>query len=68
MFSAAVRAEQACRGSRDMHARRAAAGGFAQALSADIIAFISERDSAYLRLRAPTVSLTSSTAEGPAGS
>jgi predicted pyridoxine 5'-phosphate oxidase superfamily flavin-nucleotide-binding protein len=47
MFSAAVRAEQACRGSRDMHARRTAAGGFAQTLSADIIAFISERDSAY---------------------
>jgi predicted pyridoxine 5'-phosphate oxidase superfamily flavin-nucleotide-binding protein len=47
MFSAAVRAEQACRGSRDMHARRAAAGGFAQTLSADIIAFISERNSAY---------------------
>ena len=47
MFSAAVRAEQACRGSRDIHARRAAAGRFAHALSADAIAFISERDSAY---------------------
>jgi predicted pyridoxine 5'-phosphate oxidase superfamily flavin-nucleotide-binding protein len=47
MFSAAVRAEQACRGSRDIHARRAAAGRFAQALSTDVIAFISERDSAY---------------------
>jgi predicted pyridoxine 5'-phosphate oxidase superfamily flavin-nucleotide-binding protein len=47
MFSAAVRAEQACRGSREIHARRAAAGGFAHALSADIVAFVSERDSAY---------------------
>jgi hypothetical protein len=47
MFSAAVRAEQACRGSREIHARRAAAGRFAHALSADVIAFISERDSAY---------------------
>ncbi len=47
MFSAAVRAEQACRGSREIHARRAAAGGFAHALSADAIAFISERDSAF---------------------
>jgi uncharacterized protein len=47
MFSAAVRAEQACRGSRETHARRAAAGRFAHALSADVIAFISERDSAY---------------------
>jgi uncharacterized protein len=47
MFSAAVRAEQACRGSRDIHARRAAAGRFAHVLSADVIAFISERDSAY---------------------
>jgi predicted pyridoxine 5'-phosphate oxidase superfamily flavin-nucleotide-binding protein len=47
MFSAAVRAEQACRGSREIHARRAAAGGFAHALSADVIAFIGERDSAF---------------------
>jgi predicted pyridoxine 5'-phosphate oxidase superfamily flavin-nucleotide-binding protein len=48
MFSAAVRAEQACRGSREAYARRAAGGRFAQALSADAIAFIGERDSAYL--------------------
>jgi uncharacterized protein len=48
MFSAAVRAEQTCRGSRDAYARRAAAGRFAQALTADVIAFISERNSAYL--------------------
>jgi predicted pyridoxine 5'-phosphate oxidase superfamily flavin-nucleotide-binding protein len=48
MFSAAVRAEQACRGSREMYARRAAAGYFAQALSADVVAFIGERNSAYL--------------------
>ncbi len=47
MFSAAVRAEQACRGSRDIHARRAAAGRFAHVLSADAIAFIGERNSAY---------------------
>src|SRR5262245_8287437 len=47
MFSAAVCAEQACRGSREIHARRAAAGGFAQTLSEDVIAFISERDSAF---------------------
>ena len=48
MFSPAVRAEQACRGSRETYARRAAAGRFTDALSADIIAFIGERDSAYL--------------------
>jgi len=47
MFSQAVRAEQACRGSREVHARRAAAGRFANELSADAIAFIGERDSAY---------------------
>jgi predicted pyridoxine 5'-phosphate oxidase superfamily flavin-nucleotide-binding protein len=47
MFSAAVRAEQAGRGSREINARRAAAGGFAQALSEDVAAFISERDSAF---------------------
>jgi len=47
MFSRAVRAEQACRGSREAHARRAAAGRFADELSADVIAFIGERDSAY---------------------
>src|SRR5437762_3456462 len=48
MFSAAVRAEQACRGSRETYARRAAAGRFTDALSPDIMAFIGERDSAYL--------------------
>ena len=48
MFSAAVRAEQARRGSRKSNARRAAAGGFARELSADVIAFIAARDSAYL--------------------
>jgi len=48
MFSAAVRAEQARRGSREAYARRAAAGRFARELSADVIAFIAERDSAYL--------------------
>ena len=48
MFSAAVRAEQTRRGSRDSNARRAAAGGFARELVPDVIAFITERDSAYL--------------------
>jgi predicted pyridoxine 5'-phosphate oxidase superfamily flavin-nucleotide-binding protein len=48
MFSPAVRAEQACRGSRETDARRAAAGRFANELSADAIAFIGKRDSAYL--------------------
>jgi uncharacterized protein len=48
MFSAAVRAEQTCRGSRASNARRAAAGRFANALSADVVAFIRARDSAYL--------------------
>ena len=48
MFSEAVRTEQACRGSREAYARRAAAGRFANRLSADAIAFIGERNSAYL--------------------
>jgi predicted pyridoxine 5'-phosphate oxidase superfamily flavin-nucleotide-binding protein len=48
MFSAAVRAEQARRGSRERYARLATAGHFASALSADVSAFIAERDSAYL--------------------
>lgn len=48
MFSAAVRTEQACRGSREAYARRAAAGHFARELSADVMAFIAQRDSAYL--------------------
>jgi hypothetical protein len=48
MFSAAVRAEQARRGSRETQVRRAAAGRFARKLSADLITFIAERDSAYL--------------------
>jgi len=48
MFSPAVRNEQACRGSREVYARRAAAGHFAQKLSANEMAFIAQRDSAYL--------------------
>jgi predicted pyridoxine 5'-phosphate oxidase superfamily flavin-nucleotide-binding protein len=48
MFSASVRAEQERRGSRESNARRAAQGGFAGELSAEVIAFIAERDSAYL--------------------
>lgn len=48
MFSPSVRAEQTCRGSRDANARRAAAGGFRQNLSAEAVAFIAQRDSAYL--------------------
>jgi predicted pyridoxine 5'-phosphate oxidase superfamily flavin-nucleotide-binding protein len=48
MFSPAVRTEQACRGSREAYARRAAAGHFARELSAEAMAFIAQRDSAYL--------------------
>jgi predicted pyridoxine 5'-phosphate oxidase superfamily flavin-nucleotide-binding protein len=48
MFSAAARAEQASRGSRDIYARRAAAGRYPRSLSLDVIAFIGERNSAYL--------------------
>jgi uncharacterized protein len=48
MFSPAVRAEQTCRGSRETYARRAAAGRFADELSAEAIAFIGKRDSVYL--------------------
>jgi predicted pyridoxine 5'-phosphate oxidase superfamily flavin-nucleotide-binding protein len=48
MFSPAVRTEQACRGSREAYARRAAAGRFARELSADVMAFVAQRDSAYL--------------------
>ena len=48
MFSAAVRAEQARRGSRKAYARRAAAGRFARDLSEEVIRFIGERNSAYL--------------------
>jgi predicted pyridoxine 5'-phosphate oxidase superfamily flavin-nucleotide-binding protein len=48
MFSPAVRTEQACRGSREVYARRAAAGHFVQKLSANEMAFIAARDSAYL--------------------
>ena len=47
MFSPAVRAAQACRGSRNAYARQATAGRFAHELTADVIAFIGERDSAY---------------------
>jgi predicted pyridoxine 5'-phosphate oxidase superfamily flavin-nucleotide-binding protein len=48
MFSSAARAEQARRGSREGNARRADAGRFARELEPDVIAFINERDSAYL--------------------
>ena len=48
MFSAAVRAEQARRGSREAQQRRAASGRFQRDLSAEVIRFIGERDSAYL--------------------
>src|SRR3981189_999896 len=47
MFSAAVRAEQACRGSREMYEHQAAAGRFTQPLSADAVLFIDGRDSAF---------------------
>src|SRR5690242_3961005 len=48
MFCDAVRAEQARHGAREANARRAARGGFAAVLTAEAIAFIAERDSAYL--------------------
>jgi predicted pyridoxine 5'-phosphate oxidase superfamily flavin-nucleotide-binding protein len=48
MFSDAVRAEQARRGSRETYARRAAKGGFAAELSDEAIAFIRARTSVYL--------------------
>jgi predicted pyridoxine 5'-phosphate oxidase superfamily flavin-nucleotide-binding protein len=48
MFSSSVRAQQECHGSREAYARRAARGGFAQALSPEAVAFIGQRDSAYL--------------------
>jgi len=47
MFSASVRAEQARRGSRKAHERRAAAGRFQGQLSPEAISFIGERNSAY---------------------
>jgi uncharacterized protein len=48
MFSTAVRAEQARRGSREAYACRASAERFACKLSAEVIDFISQRNSAYL--------------------
>jgi predicted pyridoxine 5'-phosphate oxidase superfamily flavin-nucleotide-binding protein len=48
MFSATARAEQARRGSRDGYARAAAKGRFRRELADDVIAFIAERNSAYL--------------------
>ena len=48
MFSPSVRAQQTCRGSREAYARRAASGGFRQSLSEEAIAFIAQRDSAYI--------------------
>jgi len=48
MFSSSVRAKQERHGSRDAYARRAVADGFARALSPEAIAFISQRNSAYL--------------------
>jgi len=48
MFSAAARAEQARRGSRDGYARAAAKGRFRRELADDVIAFIASRNSAYL--------------------
>jgi predicted pyridoxine 5'-phosphate oxidase superfamily flavin-nucleotide-binding protein len=48
MFSASVREEQKRQGSRDAYERRSRNGGFAPSLSDDAIAFIRERESAYL--------------------
>jgi hypothetical protein len=40
--------KQECHGSREAYARRAAAGGFLQELSAEAMAFIAQRNSADL--------------------
>jgi len=48
MFSPSVRAEQVRQGSRETYARRAAKGGFVAHLSAEAVAFIRGRNSAYL--------------------
>jgi uncharacterized protein len=48
MFSPAVRAEQERDGSRKSYARHAAAGKFSGVLSLEALAFIQERNSAYL--------------------
>jgi predicted pyridoxine 5'-phosphate oxidase superfamily flavin-nucleotide-binding protein len=48
MFSAAARAEQTRRGSREGYARAAAKGRFRRELDDDVIAFIASRNSAYL--------------------
>src|SRR5262245_63916506 len=48
-FSDAVKAEQARRGSRAAYARiEAATGGFASAITAELAAFLAERDSIYV--------------------
>jgi predicted pyridoxine 5'-phosphate oxidase superfamily flavin-nucleotide-binding protein len=48
MFSPSVRAEQVRQGSREAYARRAAKGGFVAHLPDEAVAFIRERNSAYL--------------------
>jgi predicted pyridoxine 5'-phosphate oxidase superfamily flavin-nucleotide-binding protein len=47
-FTPTVKALQAARGSRDAYAEREARGGFRTAIDADLIAFLSQVDTAYL--------------------
>ncbi len=47
-FTAAVKAEQEKRGSRDSYARMEQRGGWQQTVTADLAEFISQRDSLYL--------------------
>lgn len=47
-FTAAVKAVQARRGSRNAYAKREARGGFNTAITPDLAAFLSEVDTAYL--------------------
>ena len=47
-FTPAVKAIQAHRGSREAYARREASGGFRTGITADLIAFLAEVDTAFL--------------------
>jgi len=47
-FSESVKAVQARRGSRDAYAKVEARGGFRTSISADLVAFLAEVDTAYL--------------------
>jgi uncharacterized protein len=47
-FTPAVKAVQAARGSRQAYARREGAGGFRTEITPDLVAFLSQTDTAYL--------------------